>query len=82
MSGGRPPGSGTWPSRHPLLRALVLGRIADGTLKPGDVASIAVLGPEAGVGRTAAAKAMAGLAAEGVLERRRGIGYVVVAPPG
>lgn len=77
MSGGRPPGSGTWDSRHPRVRDLVLARIADGTLKPGMVASVAELGPAAGVSRKTAAKALAGLAAEGVLERRRGVGYVV-----
>lgn len=78
MSGGRPPGSGTWPVSHPRVRALVLGRIADGTLAPGAVASIAELGPAAGVSRKTAAKALAALAAEGMLERRRGIGYVVL----
>lgn len=72
--GGRRP-------KHPLVRADVLARIEGGTLKPGEVASIAELGPRLGVGRTAARVAMAALEAEGVLCRVPGIGYVVAAPP-
>lgn len=82
MSGGRPPGSGTWPVSHPRVRAVVLGRIADGTLKPGEVASIAELAPVAGVSRKTAAKALVALVAEGLLERRRGVGYVVLPASG
>lgn len=67
------PGDRKWPA----ITETVRGRIADGSLKPGAVVSIAVLGPEFGVARKTVAKALAGLAAEGVLERRRGVGYVV-----
>jgi DNA-binding GntR family transcriptional regulator len=81
LSGGRPRGEGAWESRHPRVRALVLGRIADGTLGPGAVASIAELGPAAGVSRKTAAKALVALVAEGLLEHRRGVGYVVAEAP-
>ena len=67
--------------KHPAVAAAVRGRIADGTLGPGAVASIADLAPELGVGRKTVAKALAALAAEGLLERRRGVGYVVAEAP-
>lgn len=68
--------------KWPRVAAAVRGRIAEGTLKPGSVASIAKLGPELGVKRRTAAKALAALEAEGLLERRIGVGYVVLPPRG
>jgi DNA-binding GntR family transcriptional regulator len=65
-----------WPAGAGVVR----GRIADGTLEPGTVASIAVPAPELGVGQKTVAKALVALEAEGLPERRRGVGYVV-APP-
>ena len=64
----------TWPAVHDALSA----RLRDGTLKPGDRPSIADLAPEFKVGQRTAAKALAVLRAEGFLERRKGIGYVVL----
>ena len=63
-----------WLAVHEALSA----RLRDGTLKPGDRPSIADLAPEFKVGERTAAKALALLQAEGFLERRKGIGYVVL----
>lgn len=70
--------------KWPAITEAVRGRIADGSIKPGAVVSIAVLGPEFGVARKTAARALVALVAEGLLERRRGVGYVVTeaAAPG
>jgi DNA-binding GntR family transcriptional regulator len=68
--------------KWPRVAEEVRGRIADGTLKPGSVASIAKLGPDLGVKRNTVAKALVALEAEGLLERRTGIGYVVLEQPG
>ena len=68
--------------KWPRVAEAVRERIADGTLKPGAVASIAVLGPGLGVKRNTVAKALVSLEAEGLLERRKGIGYVVLKRPG
>lgn len=68
--------------KWPRVAEEVRGRIADGTLKPGAVASIAVIGPELGVKRKTVAKALVSLEAEGLLERRPGVGYVVLGQPG
>ena len=64
--------------KWPRVAEAVRGRIADGTLKPGAVASIAVLGPELGVKRKTVAKALVSLEAEGLVGRRKGVGYVVL----
>lgn len=67
--------------KWPAVAEEARGRIADGTLQPGDVASIADLVPEAGVSRKTVAKALVALVAEELLERRRGVGYVVAEAP-
>lgn len=67
--------------KWPAVAEEARGRIADGTLQPGDVASIADLVPESGVSRKTVAKALVALVAEGLLERRRGVGYVVAEAP-
>ena len=64
--------------KWPRVAEAVRGRIADGTLKPDAVASIAVLGPELGVERKTVAKALVALEAEGLVGRRKGVGYVVL----
>jgi DNA-binding GntR family transcriptional regulator len=64
--------------KWPAVAEAARGLIADGTLEPGMVASIADLVPESGVSRKTAAKALVALMAEGLLERRRGVGYVVL----
>jgi GntR family transcriptional regulator len=74
------PGGRKWPAVTEAVR----GRIGDGTLKPGAVVSIAGLGPEFGVARKTVARGLVGLVTEGLLDRRRGVGYVVrdPGPPG
>ena len=64
--------------KWPRVYSAALARIEDRSLKPGEVVSIADLGPEFRVGRKTVAKAVAALEAEGLLERRPGIGYVVL----
>jgi len=66
--------------KHPAITEAVRGRIAGGTLKPGRRVSIGDLAPEMLVSRKTAAKALVALEAEGLLERRPGIGYVVARP--
>lgn len=63
--------------KWPAIAGAVRERVADGTFKPGAVVSIARLGPEFGVARKTVAKALVALVTEGLLERRRGVGYVV-----
>ena len=59
----------------------LLQRIRDGRLKPGDrVASDAQLAKRFGVTAITASKALAGLAARGVLTRRRGAAGTIVSP--
>lgn len=70
---GRPE-SLKWPAVALAVRRL----IADGTLKPGDRASIADLGSGLRVGRKTAARALAALEAGGFLGRQAGVGYVVL----
>jgi GntR family transcriptional regulator len=67
-----------WPEAAAVLR----GRIEDGTLKPGAAAPIGGLCRELGVGRRTAARALSALESEGLVERRPGVGYVVVPGPG
>ena len=67
-----------WPEAADAVRAM----IGDGTLKPGAAAAIGDLCPGLGVGRRTAARALAALEAEGLVERQPGIGYVVLARPG
>ena len=66
--------------KHPAVAEAVRGRIGDGSLKPGRRVSIGDLAPEMLVSRKTAAKALAALEAEGLLERQPGIGYVVARP--
>lgn len=68
--------------KWPAVAGAVRDRIADGTLKPGAVASIGRLAPEFRVSRDTAARALAALEADGVLSRVPGVGYVVLEPPG
>jgi DNA-binding GntR family transcriptional regulator len=67
-----------WPEAAAAVRA----RIEDGTLEPGSAAVLGGLCPGLGVGRRTAARALSALEAEGLVERRPGIGYVVLARPG
>jgi DNA-binding GntR family transcriptional regulator len=73
---------GPWNRKWPEAAAALRGRIQDGTLEPGAVALIGDLREELGIGDRTAARAMCALAAEGLVERRPGIGYVVTARPG
>jgi DNA-binding GntR family transcriptional regulator len=66
-----------WEGAAAALRAL----IEDGTLKPGSVPSITRQCPGLGVSRKTAALAFRALAAEGLLRREPGIGYVVLERP-
>ena len=70
------PGS-KWPAVADAVRA----RIADGTMRPGELASVRGLAPEFGVGEPVVARALAALAREGLVAARPGTGYVV-APRG
>lgn len=66
--------------KWPAVAAAVTARIGDGDLRPGAVASITDLAPEFGVSRKTAARALGSLAEAGLLEFRRGVGYVVTRP--
>jgi DNA-binding GntR family transcriptional regulator len=71
------------PNRKwPEAAAAVRGRIEDGTLEPGSAAVLGGLCAELGVGRKTAARVLSALEGEGLVERRPGIGYVVLARPG
>lgn len=68
--------------KWPRVADVVRGRIEDGTLKPGDRPSVTVVLRELRVSRNTTVKAFAALESEGLLERRVGVGYVVLKQPG
>ena len=74
--------AGPWNRKWPEAASALRGRIQDGTLQPGAAAVLGRLGPELGMSRRTAARALAALENEGLVERRPGIGYVVTARPG
>ena len=71
---------GPWNRKWPQAADALRRRIEDGTLQPGAAAVLGRLGPELGMSRRTAARALSVLEGEGLVERRPGIGYVVTAP--
>jgi DNA-binding GntR family transcriptional regulator len=74
--------AGPWNRKWPEAASAMRRRIENGTLEPGSPAVLGRLGPELGMSRRTAARALSALAGEGLVERRPGIGYVVTDPSG